>query len=83
MDGINDKACQVDYAGVAVLEYLLPLPNQELCIMRNQNMHEMIAIITDTCGGKGVNRFTMIQQIFMGIHVLTTIFLPPPRQRFP
>ena len=44
MDEIIDKACEVDRAGEAVLEYLLLLPDQDLSIMGYQNVREMIAI---------------------------------------
>ena len=36
MDDITDRACEIDHAGDAVLEYLLLLPEQELCIMGHQ-----------------------------------------------
>ena len=44
IDDIIDKACEVDRAGEAVLEYLLLLPYQELWIMGHHNVHEMVAI---------------------------------------
>ena len=44
MDDIIDKACEVDRAGEAVLEYLLLLPDQHLWILGYHNVREMIAI---------------------------------------
>uniref|UniRef100_A0A453HTW5 Reverse transcriptase zinc-binding domain-containing protein n=1 Tax=Aegilops tauschii subsp. strangulata TaxID=200361 RepID=A0A453HTW5_AEGTS len=44
IDEIIDRACEVDRAGEAILEYLVVLPNQDLCIMGYQNVREMIAI---------------------------------------
>ena len=44
MDDIIDKACEVDRAGEAVLEYLLLLPDQDLWILGYHNVREMIAI---------------------------------------
>ncbi|KAI4993030.1 hypothetical protein ZWY2020_007343 [Hordeum vulgare] len=44
MEDIIEKACEIDRAGEAVLEYLLLLPDQELRIMGCHNVHEMIAI---------------------------------------
>ena len=44
MDDIIDKACKVDLAGEAVLEYLLLLPDQDLRIMGHHNVREMIAV---------------------------------------
>ena len=44
MDDIIDRACKIDYAGEAILEYLLSLPDQELCIMGTHNVRDMIAI---------------------------------------
>ncbi|KAI5006703.1 hypothetical protein ZWY2020_033946 [Hordeum vulgare] len=45
MDIIIGKACEIDRAGEAVLEYLLLLPDQELRIMGCHNVREMIAIL--------------------------------------
>ena len=44
IDEIIDRACEVDRAGEAILEYLLVLPDQDLRIMGYQNVREMIAI---------------------------------------
>ena len=44
MDVIIDKACEVDLAGEAILEYLQLLPDQDLSIMGYQNVREMIVI---------------------------------------
>jgi len=38
MDDIIDRACEVDRAGEAILEYLLLLPDQDLRIMGYQNV---------------------------------------------
>ena len=44
MDDIINKACEFDRAGEAVMEYLLLLPDQDLRILGDHNVHEMIAI---------------------------------------
>ena len=44
MDDIIDKACKVDLAGEAVLEYLLLLLDQDFRIMGYHNVREMIAV---------------------------------------
>ncbi|KAI4991971.1 hypothetical protein ZWY2020_040357 [Hordeum vulgare] len=44
MDDIIKKACEIDRAGEAVLEYLLLLPDQALRILGRHNVREMIAI---------------------------------------
>ena len=41
---IINKACEVDHAGEAVLEYLLLLPDQELRMIGHHNVREMIAV---------------------------------------
>ena len=45
LDNIIKRACQVDRAGGAVLEFLLMLPDEELSIMGAQNVREMITIM--------------------------------------
>jgi len=44
MEDIIDRACEVDHAGEAILEYLLLLPEKDLRIMGYQNVREMMAI---------------------------------------
>ena len=44
LDDIIEKACEIDRAGEAVLEYLLLLPDQHLWILGCHNVREMIAI---------------------------------------
>ena len=45
IDEIIDRACEIDRAREAILEYLLVLPNQDLRIMGYQNVRDMIAIL--------------------------------------
>ena len=44
LDMIIERACEIDRAGEATLEYLLLLPDQDLRIMGYENVREMIAI---------------------------------------
>ena len=44
MDGIIEKAFEVDCVREAVLKYLLLLPDQKPWIMGHRNVREMIAI---------------------------------------
>ena len=44
LDMIIERACEIDCAGEATLEYLLLLPDQDLRIMGYENVREMIAI---------------------------------------
>ena len=44
LDLIIERACEIDRAGEATLEYLLLLPDQHLRIMGYENVREMIAI---------------------------------------
>ena len=46
LDEVIKRACEIDYAGEAILEYLLFLPEQEVSILGFQNVREMIAITT-------------------------------------
>lgn len=46
LDEIIKRACEVDRAGVAILECLLFFLDQELSIMGVQNAREMIIITT-------------------------------------
>ena len=41
---IIERACEIDRAGEAILEYLLLLPDQHLRIMGYENVREMVAI---------------------------------------
>ena len=80
MDGIIDKACKIDYAGEAILEYLLSLPDQELCIMGTRNVRDMIAISAWYLWWerrKLVHNETTqnAQQISMGIRALAANFV--------
>ena len=45
LDQVIKRACEVDYAGEAVLEFLLSMPEWELTI-GIRNVHELIAIST-------------------------------------
>lgn len=80
MDDIIDRACKIDYAGEAILEYLLSLPDQELCIMGTRNVRDMIAISAWYLWWerrKLVHNETTqnAQQISMGIRALTANFV--------
>uniref|UniRef100_A0A453R7C6 Reverse transcriptase zinc-binding domain-containing protein n=1 Tax=Aegilops tauschii subsp. strangulata TaxID=200361 RepID=A0A453R7C6_AEGTS len=44
LDMIIERACEIDRAGEAILEYLLLLPDQDLRIMGYENVREMVAI---------------------------------------
>ena len=46
LDQVIKIACKVDYAGEAVLEFLLSMPEQELTILGIRNVCELIAIST-------------------------------------
>ena len=80
MDDIIDRACKIDYAGEAILEYLLSLPDQELCIMGTRNVRDMIAISAWYLWWerrKLVHNETTqnAQQISMGIRALAANFV--------
>jgi hypothetical protein len=79
--------CDVDRAGEVVLEYLLILLEQDLCITGNQNVRKMIAISAWYLWyerRKLVHKETTqnAHQISMGIHSLMANFLLLPLQRF-
>ena len=44
MHEVIRKACAVDHAGEAVLEFLRLMPDQDLVIVASQNARELIAI---------------------------------------
>ncbi|KAI4965825.1 hypothetical protein ZWY2020_048079 [Hordeum vulgare] len=79
-DNIIDKACKVDRAGEEVLEYLLLLPDQKLCILGHHNVREMIAITAWYLWWERRkvvhNEITQdVQQISMGILALTSNYV--------
>ena len=45
LDMIIERACEIDRAREATLEYLLLLPDQDLRIMGYENVREMLAIL--------------------------------------
>ena len=46
LDQVIKRSCEVDYAGEAVLEVLLSMPERELTILGIRNVRELIAIST-------------------------------------
>lgn len=45
LDEIIHRACEVDHAGEAVLEFLLLLPDQDLSMMEIQNCHDWLVFV--------------------------------------
>lgn len=80
MDGIINRACEVDCDGEAVLEFLLLLPDKDLFIMALQNAWQIIAIAAWYLWWerrKLVHEETIqsAYQISMGIRALTANFV--------
>ena len=80
MDEVIKRACEVDYAGEAVLGYLLFLPEQEVSILGIQNVREMVAVTTwylwwERCKLFHEEKIQDARQISMGIHAITANYV--------